>query len=290
MLNQLLKEEEAINNSTRVIRKRSNKSGNAGESLTLYFKEISKIPLLSRLEEKDLGRRARAGDQDALQKLVTGNLRFVVRIAKRYQRIGVSFLDLINQGNLGLIKAARRFDPQKKVRFTTYALWWIRQMIFEYLTKSAFTLSLPSGSLHALKRAMALTNTEFHGEWMDTQVVAREAGIREELLANVLSVTTAPLSFEQPANDKNENAVGDILKQSTFPPADEELTESEMKANVRKSLERLTQAEREIVRLRFDLEGDGAFDPDADRKTGPSFKRTGAPDSEDGNQQATRVK
>jgi RNA polymerase nonessential primary-like sigma factor len=134
-------------------------------------------------------------------------------------------------------------------------------MIFEYLTKSAFTLSLPSGSLATLKRArtLMLMNTEFHGESADTQPLTREAGISEQRLANVLSATAAPLSFEQPADDKNQIAIGDILKQSTFRPADEEFAQSEMAAHIRKSLERLTPLQREVICLRFGLEEDGPF-------------------------------
>ena len=105
--------------------------------MRLYLKEISKIPLLTAEEEKELGRRVQKRDRDALQKLIESNLRFVIKIAKKYRKSGLPFLDLINEGNIGLMEAARRFDPDRGVRFTSYAVWWIRQAILHYLSQAS---------------------------------------------------------------------------------------------------------------------------------------------------------
>src|ERR1041385_6280871 len=121
----------------RVQTKTTNKDKSYNKAMRLYLKEISKIPLLSADEEKELARRAQKGDRDALQKMIESNLRFVIKIAKKYRKSGLPFLDLINEGNLGLIEAARRFDPERKVRFTSYAVWWIRQAILHYLSQSS---------------------------------------------------------------------------------------------------------------------------------------------------------
>ena len=235
------------------------KAGKADKSLTLYYNEISRIPMLSPLEENELGKRARAGDNDAVQKLVCGNLRLVVRIARKYQRPGTPLLDLISEGNLGLIEAARRFDPDKELRFSSYALLWMRQAILEYLRKSAFTLTLPSGSLTLLKRAADLISSRsgIPGESLDTQALAREIAMSEERLTSVTSASAAPFSFEQSPADKTQETLGDMLEQTTFRPADEELAKSRMMEHLNKSLHGLAALEREILSLRFGLQGDG---------------------------------
>ncbi|HEX9724257.1 MAG TPA: sigma-70 family RNA polymerase sigma factor, partial [Vicinamibacteria bacterium] len=119
-------------------------SSDDAETLSRYIREIGKFPRLTPEEEKDLGRRVREGDEAALRKLVEGNLRFVVSYAKRFRGLGVSFLDLIHEGNLGLIQAARRFDPDRNVKFISYAVWWIRQAIFRTISEHARVFAVPS--------------------------------------------------------------------------------------------------------------------------------------------------
>jgi len=140
------------------VKKTNYKSKQANREMRLYLKEISKIPILTPEEEKEIGKRVQAGDREALQMLVESNLRFVIKIAKKYRGCGLPFMDLINEGNLGLIEAARRFDPTRNVKFTSYAVWWIRQAILHSLSSLGHPLRLPPKISNTLT-AWALRST-----------------------------------------------------------------------------------------------------------------------------------
>src|SRR3989304_8276201 len=157
----------------------TSKEKSLNKAMRLYLKEISRIPLLTVDEERALGYRAQCGDKEALQKLIESNLRFVIKIAKKYRKSGLPFLDLINEGNIGLIEAARRFDPERKVRFTSYAVWWIRQAILHYLSQASHVYRISPKTANILCR-VATTLSRKRSELNEIpsrEVLAQEIGV-----------------------------------------------------------------------------------------------------------------
>jgi RNA polymerase primary sigma factor len=170
------------------------------ETLSLYLKEISRIPLLTSIEEKDLGRRIQNGDEMAVQKLVESNLRFVVTFAKRYRQRGLSFTDLINEGNMGMITAAKRFDPDRNVRFITYAVWWVRQSITIAIANLGRPLKVPIKINNAINRVKVSTlhdwNEGKHNPTMEE--IAADACLKEEDLPAIMGLAGVGISLNQP--------------------------------------------------------------------------------------------
>ncbi|HKC13408.1 MAG TPA: sigma-70 family RNA polymerase sigma factor, partial [Vicinamibacteria bacterium] len=159
-----------------------------GDSLNAYIREIAKFKPLSAEDEKDLGRRIQQGDQEALKRLVESNLRFVVSYAKRYRGLGLSFLDLIHEGNLGLMEAAKRFDPERNVKFISYAVWWVRQAIFHALSEHSRVFRLPqklSGQVSKVERAREGLAAELERP-PTTEELARKTELSEEQVKNLL--------------------------------------------------------------------------------------------------------
>jgi len=224
----------------------------------LYLKEISKIPLLTADEEKELGRRAQKGDKEALQKLTESNLRFVIKIAKKYRKSGLPFLDLINEGNLGLIEAARRFDPERKVRFTSYAVWWIRQAILHYLSQSsqAFRLSPKTANiLYRVATTLAKRRGE-DGENLSREALAKEIGVSLNELNSSLEATAGTYSLDHPIDDAGDLLLGDTLEQTVMPSAETTAVTKHLKQQIGDSLSSLSLMEQNVLRLRFGLEDD----------------------------------
>jgi RNA polymerase primary sigma factor len=227
-------------------------------ALRLYLKEISTIPLLTADEEKALGARIQAGDQAALQKLVESNLRFVVKIAKKYRRFGVSFLDLINEGNLGLIEAAKRFDPSKNVKFISYAIWWIRQSILAALSNLGHPLRLPlkiNNTLYKVGITTAKQVNELNRK-PTLQEVANDVGITQSELISVLEVGGEAISLNQPVAQKREQVLEDVLTQTVIPSVEQELINRSVKKYLREALQELGRNEQQVLRLRFGLDDD----------------------------------
>jgi RNA polymerase primary sigma factor len=227
-------------------------------ALRLYLKEISTIPLLTADEEKALGARIQAGDQAALQKLVESNLRFVVKIAKKYRRFGVSFLDLINEGNLGLIEAAKRFDPSKNVKFISYAIWWIRQSILAALSNLGHPLRLPlkiNNTLYKVGITTAKQVNELNRK-PTLQEVANDVGITQSELISVLEVGGEAISLNQPVAQKREQVLEDVLTQTVIPSVEQELINRSVKKYLREALMELGRNEQQVLRLRFGLDDD----------------------------------
>jgi len=226
--------------------------------MRLYLKEISKIPLLTVEEEKALGYRAQAGDKDALQKLIESNLRFVIKIAKNYRVSGLPFLDLINEGNIGLIEAARRFDPDRGVRFTSYAVWWIRQAILHYLSRAThvFRVSPKAANiLYRVAKVLAKRKVE-QTEAPGRETLAREIGVSLNELNSSLDADTGTLSLDQPIDHAGELSLGDVLEQRAIPSAETDTMTVLLKEQLDQSLEILTQVEEKILRFRFGLDDD----------------------------------
>jgi RNA polymerase primary sigma factor len=228
------------------------------KEMRLYLKEISKIPLLTAEEEKALGYRTQAGDKEALQKLIESNLRFVIKIAKKYRKSGLPFLDLINEGNVGLIEAARRFDPERKVRFTSYAVWWIRQAILHYLSQATQVYRLSPKTANILYR-VATTLSKRRSEQNETlsrEALALEVGVSLKELNASLEATAGTLSLDHPIDENGDLTLGDALEQKSIPSAETRSAGIFLKEQIARSLGKLSPMEEKVVRLRFGLDDD----------------------------------
>src|SRR5229473_2668877 len=196
-------------------------------SLDQYLRDISIYPLITREEEVLLAQRIRLKDQEALDKLVRSNLRFVVSVAKKYQNQGVSLSDLINEGNLGLIRAAHKFDETKGIKFISYAVWWIRQAILQALAEQSRIVRVPlnrAGTLHRIgKRANALLQEL--GREPTHEEIAEEMDITEEEVAKTISISQTHLSLDAPLTPGEDNKLLDYLPDTQNPGPDDEIFE-----------------------------------------------------------------
>ena len=226
-------------------------------SLDQYLRDISAYPLISREEEAELARRIRVGDQEALDKLVRSNLRFVVSVAKKYQNQGVSLSDLINEGNLGLIRAAHKFDETKGIKFISYAVWWIRQAILQALAEQSRIVRVPlnrAGTLHRIgKRANSLLQ-ELGREATHAEI-AEGMDITEEEVAKTMSISQVHLSLDAPLTPGEDNRLLDYLADTVNPTPDEQTFEKALTAAIEDSLAGLKEREAKILRLYFGIDG-----------------------------------
>ena len=234
-----------------------------GDALSAYLRAISRIPRLRPDEERELARRIkRHGDESALRRLVEGNLRFVVSYAKRYRGLGVPFLDLIHEGNLGLMEAARRFDPDRNVKFITYGVWWIRQAITHALSGQTRAFTLPqklSAVAARFGREVSDLTEELH-RTPTPREIADDLDISEGEVAALTRIGDRDLSLSDHVggpNDADGPELGDVLPQATVPPAEEQLIHRRLHAGVRDALHELGEKEREVISLRFGLDRDG---------------------------------
>jgi RNA polymerase primary sigma factor len=226
------------------------------DPLRLYLKEISKIPLLTAEEELELARRARAGDKEAAQRLVEANLRFVIKVARKFQKSGVPLLDLINEGNTGLIEATRRFDPERNVRFLTYAVWWIRQAIQHYLSHGAKTIRVsPKISATLYKLTKLSESMQAEPAALSRDSLAQKLGITVEQLDQALQFARNMLSMEAPLNETGELVLGDMLPQKLFSSAEDLVATDEDVRLLQRLISDLSKKEAAILKMRFGLEG-----------------------------------
>ncbi len=228
----------------------------------MYLREIGKFPRLAPEQERDLGRRIQqAGDDDALKTLVESNLRFVVSYAKRYRNLGVAFLDLIHEGNLGLIEAARRFDPERNVKFITYGVWWVRQSIMHLLSESSRVYSLPtkvSGAAVRFGRQVAALQNQLE-HVPTTEEIADELEISEEdaqalMLLQADDVSLSDRVWIQGGSDGTELA--DTLQDEAVHQIEDDLTRDALVQELESAMEALNPKERQIMRLRYGLYDD----------------------------------
>ncbi len=222
-----------------------------------YFHEISKYPAISPEEETELAVRIRAGDQEALEKLVVSNLRFVVSVAKQYQNQGLSLTDLINEGNLGLIKAARRFDEKRGFKFISYAVWWIRQSMMQAISEQTRIVRLPMNrisSIHKIKKAMLLLEQEYEREPTDTEI-ADYLDFSSEDMRVANHCRPGQVSFDRPlsASTDTELNLYDVLYSEDIPPPDNDLLVESVTININRALQKLTRREAEILIMSFGL-------------------------------------
>jgi RNA polymerase primary sigma factor len=237
--------------------KTRSKSGFEEGSLDQYLRDISIYPLISRDEEAALARRIRVHDQEALDKLVRSNLRFVVSVAKKYQNQGVSLSDLINEGNLGLIRAAHKFDETKGIKFISYAVWWIRQAILQALAEQSRIVRVPlnrAGTLHRIGKRAATLLQELGREATHAEI-ARGMDITEEEVAKTMSISQATLSLDAPMAPGEDNKLLDYLPDTISPTPDEQIFVKALTESIEEALSHLKERESKILRLYFGLDG-----------------------------------
>ena len=231
-------------------------------SLQLYLQEIAKTPLLTVQEEVDLARRIRRGEKAARDHMIKANLRLVVKIAMDYKDFGLPLLDLISEGNIGLIKAVERFDPRKGGKLSTYAAWWIKQSIKRALANQSKTIRLPVHLVDkiAKMRRTAMTLTEQLGREPTDEELARELQIPTSKVAHLKSVSVRPTSLDAPIGDEGDSAsFGDIVGDENAVSPFENLRGKNLTSDLRGMLESLDKREAEILRLRFGLDGKDAL-------------------------------
>lgn len=232
----------------------------SGDSLNAYIREIAKFQPLPGDAEKELGRRIQKADAVALNLLVEANLRFVVSYAKRYRGLGLSFIDLIHEGNLGLIEAAKRFDPDRNVKFISYAVWWIRQAIFHSLSEHTRVFRLPpklSGQVSKIGSARERLAAELSRQ-PTTAEVAKETDLSEAEVEDLMRVSGEDLSLSSTVGEDGSLELGDTLEQDTIPAVEEELIRSSFEEQIRKLVAELDAKEQQVIRLRFGLDGEEA--------------------------------
>ena len=224
-------------------------------SLDKYLQEIGKEDLITVEEEVELAQRIRKGDQKALEKLTRANLRFVVSVAKQYQNQGLSLPDLINEGNLGLIKAAEKFDETRGFKFISYAVWWIRQSILQALAEQARIVRLPLnqvGSLNKINKAYARFEQE-HERRPSPEELAEVLDIPAEKIADTLRVSGRHISVDAPFVEGEDNSLLDVLVNDDSPVADKTLMAESLSTEVERALATLTERERDIIKLFFGI-------------------------------------
>lgn len=226
------------------------------QSLDKYLQEIGKVELLSPQEEIDLARRIKKGDQKALEKLTKANLRFVVSVAKQYQNQGLSLGDLINEGNLGLIKAAKRFDETRGFKFISYAVWWIRQSILQALAEQSRIVRLPLnrvGALNKIGKAFSTLEQEFEREPSASEL-AEELDMSLFEVSDTLKISGRHLSMDAPFAQGEDNRLLDVIQDNRQPAPDSTLMEQSLREEVRRALATLSEREAQVIKLYFGLE------------------------------------
>ncbi len=230
------------------------------ESLSLdkYLQEIGKVDLLTPDDEIELAIRIKQGDEKALEKLVKANLRFVVSVAKQYQNQGLSLGDLINEGNLGLIKAAKRFDETRGFKFISYAVWWIRQSILQALAEQSRIVRLPLnrvGALNKIGKAYSNLEQEFERE-PSPQELAQELDMDLSEINDALRVSGRHVSMDAPFAQGEDNRLLDVLSNEEVPSPDAHLMSESLKKEIERALSTLTDREAEVIKLYFGLNGE----------------------------------
>jgi RNA polymerase primary sigma factor len=225
------------------------------DPVRMYLKEIGRVPLLTAEEEVELAKRIEAGDESAKRELAEANLRLVVSIAKRYVGRGMLFLDLIQEGNLGLIKAVEKFDYRKGYKFSTYATWWIRQAITRAIADQARTIRIPVHMVETINKLIRVQRQllqEFGREPLPEEI-AKEMGITVERVREILKVAQEPVSLETPIGEEEDSHLGDFIEDEDAPAPAEAAGYQLLKEQLEEVLDTLTNREEKVLRLRFGL-------------------------------------
>ncbi|MCR4828412.1 MAG: RNA polymerase sigma factor RpoD/SigA [Bacteroidales bacterium] len=225
------------------------------KSLDKYLQDICSEELLTPEEEVQLAQRIKAGDQEALDRLTKANLRFVVSVAKQYQNQGLSLPDLINEGNVGLIKAAKRFDETRGFKFISYAVWWIRQSILQAIAENSRIVRLPSnqlGALNKLKKEMSKLEQQLERQPSEAEL-AEHLGLPEDKVKNILGISGRHVSIDAPlVADEDVNYV-DVLPNEDTPDTDDNLMRESLSLEIERSLATLTEYEREVIKMYYGI-------------------------------------
>ncbi len=229
---------------------------NIDDPVRMYLKEIGKVPLLTAEEEIDLATRMENGDEEAKRKLCEANLRLVVSIAKRYVGRGMLFLDLIQEGNLGLIKAVEKFDWRKGFKFSTYATWWIRQAITRAIADQARTIRIPVHMVETINKLIRVSRQLLQelGREPLPEEIAKEMDMSEEKVREILKIAQEPVSLETPIGEEEDSHLGDFIPDEDAPAPAEAAAFSMLKEQLIEVLDTLTPREQKVLKLRFGLE------------------------------------
>ncbi|HUX38432.1 MAG TPA: RNA polymerase sigma factor RpoD/SigA [Rectinemataceae bacterium] len=237
---------------------RSSSSLSDDNVLSIYLKEINRIPLLSREDEDRYARAAATGDKAAKDKLVTSNLRFVVNVAKRYQNQGLPLVDLVSEGNIGLINAIERYDVDKGYHFISYAVWWIRQAILKAICEKSRMIRLPLNRANELVQIDKARKTLEGARTEDEEIreIARLLEMEPEHVADLVAVSRDLVSLESPVFDERDSStVGDFVENSAYTSPEEHVVAQSLKEDINAVLETLSAKEREVIEWRFGLNG-----------------------------------
>ena len=226
------------------------------DPVRMYLKEIGRVPLLTADEEIEIAQRMEQGDEEAKKKLAEANLRLVVSIAKRYVGRGMLFLDLIQEGNLGLIKAVEKFDYRKGFKFSTYATWWIRQAITRAIADQARTIRIPVHMVETINKLIRISRQllQEYGREPTPEEIAREMGISEAKVREIIKIAQEPVSLETPIGEEEDSHLGDFIPDEDAPAPAEAASFALMKEQLMDVLDTLTPREEKVLRLRFGLD------------------------------------
>ncbi|HUH26876.1 RNA polymerase sigma factor RpoD/SigA [Gelidibacter sp.] len=225
------------------------------KSLDKYLQDISKLPLITADEEVELAQRIREGDQEALDKLTTANLRFVVSVAKQYQNQGLTLPDLINEGNAGLVKAAKRFDETRGFKFISYAVWWIRQAILQALAEQSRIVRLPLnkiGSINKINKAYSFLE-QAHQRPPSAEEIAKELDLTIKDVKQSMRISGRHVSMDAPLREGETSSLYDVVSSSDSPRPDRLLMTESLSLEIDRALNTLSQRESDVIRLNFGL-------------------------------------
>ncbi len=225
------------------------------DPVRMYLKEIGKVPLLTADEEVDLAKRMADGDEDAKKRLAEANLRLVVSIAKRYVGRGMLFLDLIQEGNLGLIKAVEKFDYHKGFKFSTYATWWIRQAITRAIADQARTIRIPVHMVETINKLIRVSRQLLQelGREPTPEEIAAQLDMPVERVREILKISQEPVSLETPIGEEEDSHLGDFIQDDNVPVPAEAAAQTLLKEQLDEVLDTLTEREQKVLRLRFGM-------------------------------------
>ena len=231
-------------------------SVNIEDPVRMYLKEIGKVPLLTAEEEIELAKRMEEGDEEAKKRLAEANLRLVVSIAKRYVGRGMLFLDLIQEGNLGLIKAVEKFDYRKGYKFSTYATWWIRQAITRAIADQARTIRIPVHMVETINKLIRVSRQLLQelGREPSPEEIAEVLKMPEERVREILKISQEPVSLETPIGEEEDSHLGDFIQDENVPVPAEAAAQTLLREQLEEVLNTLTDREKKVLRLRFGLD------------------------------------
>ncbi len=256
----LLEEEDGANEEDEIILSagRDMDTGNVTDPIHMYLKEIGQVPLLTSDQEIELAKRVEQGDEDAKRQLEEANLRLVVSIAKHYTGHGMSLMDLIQEGSLGLIRAVEKYDYKKGFRFSTYATWWIRQSITRAIADQGRTIRIPVHMVENINKVnrSARDLVQRLGRDPTPDELAKEAHMSVERIREIQRISREPVSMETPVGDEEDSSLGDFIRDDTTPHPADEAARTMLREQIREILGDLTEREQQVLRLRYGLDDD----------------------------------